>query len=306
MGAIRDILAMSGKDDFQIVLDPYGRGQSFYIPNAMILPFQPVVMPLDMAQIKLSGFSAINKENLPKYADVRKYLELAEKYSEGYSWAEDLSNTQNQRVEILLKSGLRIPVYPETVEMAQPMEVVETTMELGENKLVFGAPSKEIEMEYKQINYASEIYEFLVYQLTKDLEDKEEQLRASLVEFPPKVKSIEPLLRKWFEATTEFITPKEPINFISKIRTPCGQFTSKSKCTGNLCAWNGKTCKVQVRDTVNKEKLFHRLLSTLVDNSKIRAMVLDGRTSPFFTTVLFLELPNELILTDLDIVNVVV
>jgi hypothetical protein len=145
-----------------------------------------------------------------------------------------------------------------------------------------------------------------VYQLTKDLQDKEEELRATLVDVYPKVKKVEPLLQEWFEKTTEFISTKEPINFVSKIRSPCGQFTSKQKCTGNLCAWNGKTCKIQVRESVNKEKLFHRLLATLVQNSKIRAMILDGRTSPFFTTVLYLELPNEIILTDLDVVNIAV
>lgn len=303
IGAMKDVLAMSGKDDFQIILDPYGRGQSFYIPGSMILPFQPVVLP-DMSQIKLAGYSSIGKEFLPKYSDIRKYLELAEKYSQGYSWSENISNASNQIVEILLKSGLRIPVYPETAENAEPSEVIETTTELGEDKLVFGNNSTEIETEYKQINYASEIYEFLVYQLTKDLREKEEQLRINLLQIPPKPKDVEPLLRDWFEGTTEFINTKEPINFVSKIRSPCGQFTSKNKCTGNLCAWNGKSCKIQVRESVNKEKLFHRLLTTLLDNSKIRAMVLDGRTSPFFTTVLFLELPNELVLTDLDIINI--
>jgi hypothetical protein len=305
MGVMRDILAMSGKDDFQVILDPFGRGQSFYIPGQMILPFQPVVLP-DMAQVKLAGYSSIGNDYLPKYLDVRKYLEVAEKYSPGYGWSEDLSNTSGQRVEILLKSGLRIPVYPETVQTTQPLEVVETTAELGENKLVFGESSEQLETDYRQISYASEIYEFLVYQLTKDLQDKEEELRATLVDVYPKVKKVEPLLQEWFEKTTEFISTKEPINFVSKIRSPCGQFTSKQKCTGNLCAWNGKTCKIQVRESVNKEKLFHRLLATLVQNSKIRAMILDGRTSPFFTTVLYLELPNEIILTDLDVVNIAV
>lgn len=305
LGAMRDILAMSGKDDFQVILDPFGRGQSFYIPGQMILPFQPVVLP-DMAQVKLAGYSSIGKEYIPKYSDIRKYLEVAEKYSAGYSWVEDLSNVSGQRVEVLLKSGLRIPVYPETVQSDQPLEVVETTADLGENKLVFGESSEELETDYKQISYASEIYEFLVYQLTKDLQEKEEEIRSSLLEVYPKVKQVEPLLREWFEKTTEFISTKEPINFVSKIRSPCGQFTSKQKCTGNLCAWNGKTCKIQVRDSVSKEKLFHRLLSTLIQNSKIRAMVLDGRTSPFFTTVLYLELPNEIILTSLDIGNIAV
>lgn len=303
LNVMRDILAASGKDDFQVILDPFGRGQSFYIPGQMVLPFQPVVLP-DMSQIKLAGYASIQKENIPTYENVQKYLEIAEKYSDGYGWSEDLSNADNQRVEVLLKSGLRIPVYPETIQSSQSSEVIETTADLGEDKLVFGSPSEELETDYKQISYSSEIYEFLIYQLTKDTREKEEALRTSLLQPTPKVKEVEPLLRSWFDATTEFISKKEPIQFVSKIRSPCGQFTPKNKCTGNLCAWNGKTCKIQVRETVNKEKLFHRLLSTLVENSKIRAMVLDGRTSPFFTTVLFLELPNELIVTDLDIVNI--
>ena len=37
---------------------------------------------------------------------------------------------------------------------------------------------------------------------------------------------------------------------------------------------------------------------SLIDNSKIRSMVLDGRTSPFFSTVLYMEMPNELIVTE--------
>jgi hypothetical protein len=39
-------------------------------------------------------------------------------------------------------------------------------------------------------------------------------------------------------------------------------------------------------------------LVTLTENSKIRAIVLDGRTTPFFSTILYLELPHELIVTD--------
>jgi hypothetical protein len=68
-----------------------------------------------------------------------------------------------------------------------------------------------------------------------------------------------------------------------------------------MCAWNGKQCRIQVRDSVNKPKLFNKLLATLVDNSKIRAMVLDGRTTPFFSTVLYIDLPTEIIFTDLQL-----
>ena len=85
----------------------------------------------------------------------------------------------------------------------------------------------------------------------------------------------------------------EPRKFLSKIRKPCDE-----SCDGELCGWDGKVCKVQINSALNKDKLFHRLLTTLVDNSKIRSMVLDGRTTPFFSTILYLELPHELILTD--------
>jgi hypothetical protein len=44
-------------------------------------------------------------------------------------------------------------------------------------------------------------------------------------------------------------------------------------------------------------------LHTLVTNTKIRAMVLDGRTTPFFSTMLYVELPHEVILTDLELVH---
>jgi hypothetical protein len=39
----------------------------------------------------------------------------------------------------------------------------------------------------------------------------------------------------------------------------------------------------------------------LLDNAKIRSIVLDGRATPFFSTILYLELPHELILTDMDL-----
>jgi hypothetical protein len=39
-------------------------------------------------------------------------------------------------------------------------------------------------------------------------------------------------------------------------------------------------------------------LNVLVENSKQRAVVLDGRSTPFFSTILYMELPNEVILTD--------
>jgi hypothetical protein len=219
---------------------------------------------------------------------------------------EDLYNTNSERVEVLVKSGLRIPIYPEKIKQAEPLEIIDTVNELTESKLVYGEPSEELESDYKNLSYSSEIYEFLIFELTNDIKEDYKDLRASLQKINPSRKEVEPLLREWFDRTVEYVKVDKPIEFLSKVRTPCGQFKSKNECNGNLCAWNGKTCKVEVRQSVRKEPLFHRLLATLVDNIKIRAMVLDGRTSPFFSTVLYLALPNELIVTDSDLVNILV
>jgi hypothetical protein len=103
--------------------------------------------------------------------------------------------------------------------------------------------------------------------------------------------------------TIQFIDIKHPSAFITKIRTPCGQFTSESTCSGNLCGWdesNGK-CRIQIKNSLKKETLFHRILSSLLENTKIRSMVLDGRSTPFFSTILYLELPHELIVTDMEL-----
>jgi hypothetical protein len=62
-----------------------------------------------------------------------------------------------------------------------------------------------------------------------------------------------------------------------------------------LCGWHKDTCKIKVKPIVEKSKILIRLTKTLKDNTKQRALVLDGRLSPFFSTVLYLEMPHELI-----------
>jgi hypothetical protein len=63
---------------------------------------------------------------------------------------------------------------------------------------------------------------------------------------------------------------------------------------------------MKVKDTIKKDELFYRLLTTVTKNLKIRAAVLDNRITPFFSTILYLELPHEMILSDseLDSINV--
>lgn len=302
---VKEVLVSSGKDDFQVILDPFGRGQALVVPSVMILPFNPVPLP-DVVQTKMVGYNSLSKEQIPTHESVLNYLKIASKYQNGYEWVEDLTNSIGQRVEVLLKSGLRIPVQPEEVSTRQPLEVIETVNELSESKLVYGEESAELQKDYKHLNYMSEIYEFLLYELTNDVKEKYKDLRASLQQVFPKRKEVEPLLKEWFEKTVDYAKLDTPIEFLSKVRTPCGQFKSKDSCSGNLCAWNpeAKKCNIEIKPFVRKEQLFHRVLSTLLENSKIRGMILDGRTSPFFSTILYISLPNELIVTDLDIGNI--
>jgi len=56
-----------------------------------------------------------------------------------------------------------------------------------------------------------------------------------------------------------------------------------------------------VRKTLQKGVLANRLLSTLSSNDKIRGIVFNHRVSPFFSSVLYLEMPSEVILSDKDV-----
>lgn len=288
-------------DDYSIVLDPFGRGQAFYVPSKLVLPFQSTPLP-DVLQAKIAGYKEIPKESLPTKDDMVAHLAVATSVSKGYTYKEELYNSVGEKVELLTQSGLRVPIRPEKAVLKEPLEVIETIAELGESQLTFGENSKEVKEVQREISYTSEVYEFLLFQLTKDLEmDEYRDLRVALQEVSPKRPEVEPLLRKWFDEATQFVDIKEPTDFISKIRTPCGQFKSKDSCSGNLCGWDGKVCRIQIKASLQKERVFHRLEASLLENTKIRSMVLDGRTTPFFSTILYLELPHEVIMTDTEL-----
>ncbi len=292
---IPQLLTLTDSEEYEIILDPFGRGQAFYVPAKLILPFQSTPLP-DVLQTKVSGYKEIPVEKLPEYESMKRLLQEASKVSTGFAFKEDLFNTKRQKVEILLESGLRIPVRPVEVGPRETGEVIETIQELGEDKLVFGVDSEELKKESREISYAAEIYEFLLFQLTKDIESDYKELADALRKVKPDVSEVESLLRSWFDETTNFVEMKEPKQFLSKIRKPCDK-----TCDGDLCGFDGKVCKVKISTALQKEKLFHRLLTTLTENSKIRAMVLDGRTTPFFSTILYLELPHEVIMSDTEL-----
>jgi hypothetical protein len=292
----KQIMPMIDADDYAIILDPFDRGQALYVAGKMILPFQSTPLP-DLLQTKISGYKEISTENLPEYSTVKTLLETASQITSGFAFKEDLYNANRQKVEILLESGLRIPVKPVDAD-GEPKEVIETVRDIGESELVFGEESQELKQNNRDISYSSEIYEFLLFQLTKDMESDYLELRNALREVSPNVSVVQPLLAKWFEETTTFADIAKPKQFLSKIREPCNE-----TCDGELCGWDKGVCKVKISSRLNISRVFHKLLTALTENSKIRSIVLDGRTTPFFSTILYLELPHEVIMTDTDLAS---
>jgi hypothetical protein len=107
-------------------------------------------------------------------------------------------------------------------------------------------------------------------------------------------------LTKWFKNEAYQDNTRSPVEFVNKVRTPCGQYTNKDSCNkSSLCGWNKNDCKIRVKPIVEKGVVLRRMTKTLATNDKQRALVLDGRMSPFFSTVLYLEMPHELITTSI-------
>ena len=107
-------------------------------------------------------------------------------------------------------------------------------------------------------------------------------------------------LQNWAEKETYMDDANEPIQFLNKIREPCGQLKDEKMCNkSSICGWVQNSCKIKIRNTVvDGNALLRRLAKVLKDNEKQRSLVLDERLSPFFSTILYLEMPNELITTE--------
>ena len=198
-----------------------------------------------------------------------------------------------------------MPIIPEEAEASVvPKEVIQTVSHFNEAMLVDGEPNKEDIKLAQETSYQSEIYEFLMFSLSKHiqtgpdgsiLDPTYEVLRNSIAN---RGAALYNELKKWFKAEAYEDSTKSPVEFVNKVRTPCGQFTDKDKCNkSSLCGWHKNTCKIRVKPIVEKEAVLKRMVKTLRDNDKQRALVLDARLSPFFSTVLYLEMPHELITT---------
>jgi len=284
------------EEKYSVVIDPYERAEAFYIPGKLVLPFRPSPLP-DTSLDKLYGFEYVTK--LPSFTETTRILEKAQTVSSGYAFVESMYDLDGNVSEVLTASGLRISVEPFADKASTPGEVLKTVDD--EEELISGESDPQLKKTYGDISYISEVHEFLLFQLSKDLDTEDyRSVRKEFEEDPIKRKSAEKELRKWFDKTVSFIDLKDAQTFISKIRTPCGQF-SKKDCKGNLCGWDGKVCRIQVKSSFNEEELFQRLFRTMFSNYKLRSTVLDNRITPFFSTILYIELPHEWIATDKDI-----
>lgn len=286
-------------DEFPtLILDPFGRMQAFFYPDELLIPFKNAPAPKDLRELVSYESYVDIKDQLPTRDKMIIYLSLITEFHPGFALERELADSEGQIVELLLKCGLRIPVVP-VAGTGKPEDVLATVIKEGETEFTFGDKNPEDVQTYKTISYADEVYNFILFELTQDLEG-ESALRTALSNSPIR-KDVEPLLFKWFSEKVQFAEVDTPIEFISKIRKPCGQFKTKGSCNNaHMCGWDGQ-CKVEVRDTLNKDKLFGKVLTNILENSKTRYMILDGRTSPFFSTILYLELPHEKIVTDLEL-----
>lgn len=300
--AIQELQAKN-EPQYEVILDPFNRIQAVFVPKKILLPVQPTNAKPDQGVPVRSGYADIQADELPTGDDVRVFL--AETKHAKFKVQAGLQDVEGKVVELELTSGFRVPIVPEEPEAsANPKEVVQTVSRFNESMLVDGEPNKEDMKLAQDTAYQSEIYEFLMFSLSKHiqtgadgsvLDPTYEVLRNSIAN---RGAALYKELSKWFKNEAYEDSTKSPVEFVNKVRTPCGQFTDKDKCNkSSLCGWHKNSCKIRVKPIVEKEAVLKRMVKTLRDNDKQRALVLDARLSPFFSTVLYLEMPHELITT---------
>jgi hypothetical protein len=288
-------LQLKGKTSYEVIMDPFNRIQAVFIPKEILLPIQPANLKPDQGVPVRDGYHSIADEDLPLGSTARAFLSGTK--HEKFKVQAELQDFNGKIVELELTSGYRVPIQAEeTEEAGDAKEVLETIRRVPESQLVDGEPNAEDMRLAQEISYSTEIYEFLMYSLSKDIHTEEYgNLKKMIV---TKHANVYKELLKWFKAEAYEDNTKSPIEFVNKVRTPCGQFTAKDSCAkSSLCGWHKNTCKIRVKPIVEKEAVLKRITKTLRDNDKHRALVLDERLSPFFSTILYLEMPHELITT---------
>jgi len=291
--AVRELQRL-GMAQYQIVLDPFGRTQALFVPNQIVLPILPVLRNSFEGMTVRNGYFDIQDTELPTLDSVLSGL--AESKHPGYKVTLNHANVYGDTVEVEVSSGFRVPIQPVRTGLTKATEVMETILVNSEEALVQDPPNKQDVELAEKTTYKSEIIEFLLFSLSKDIQTEDYvELRMSI---QSNASTLESDLSEWFDTEGYMDTAGSPIQFINKVRTPCGQLTNKDTCNkSSLCGWHKGDCKIRVNPVFTKRQLIHAIAKILRDNAKKRSLVLDGVLSPFFSTVLYLEMPNELITT---------
>jgi Asp-tRNA(Asn)/Glu-tRNA(Gln) amidotransferase C subunit len=292
-------LRAKGKAEYQVILDPFQRIQAAMVPGEIILPVHPAVGLPDRGVVVRTGYSDIRDDELPTVEMARAFL--AEVQNPMFAIQGPRTNQAGMVVELELASGFRVPVQPEA-GAGEARDIVATVRSQTEESLVTAPPNPLDATLASTITYSSEIVEFLLFSISKDIQnDDYAGLRVAIRD---RTAALGAELRAWFRREAYSSAIDSPIAFVNKVRTPCGQFRDKASCNGStLCGWKTVkgtgVCKIRVKSTVDTGDVLQRIATTLRGNDKQRALVLDGRMSPFFSTMLYLELPHELITTSI-------
>jgi hypothetical protein len=291
--AIKELVA-TNKSTYQVILDPFQRVQAIFVPEEVVLPVLPVNMEIPEGVVVRSGYADISDEELPTSETLGEFLKTTR--NSGFKWADDMYSGSGQYTEFLLTSGFRAPFRPES-GMGKTSEVVNTIRKHSEEELVSGEPNTEDVKLSQDISYSAEVFEFLLFSLSKDIQmDEFESLRYAIADTK---ETLYKELSQWLDTQAYWDSMNEPVQFVNKVRTPCGQLLQDACKKSTLCGWKGNVCKIKIKPIVDKRQVLTRIVKTLTENSKQRALVIDGRLSPFFSTVLYLERPNELITTQI-------
>ena len=288
-------LAAKNIPNYEFILDPFKRVQALFVPQEVVLPVHPISMDIPEGGRVRSGYADIPDEELPTSKTLADFLKDAR--HPGFKQTGLMSSADGFYSEFMLESGFRALFRPEESEDDNTAtEVIKTIRgPHSEEELASSPPSRADLKLASDISYSSEVFEFMMFSISKDIQTADHEDLRDAIKTPGA--DLMKVLKKWLNAEAHWDTVNEPVQFVNKVRAPCGQMEENTCKNSTLCGWHEDTCKIKVKPIVDKQKLLTRLAKTLKDNSKQRALVLDGMMSPFFSTVLYLEMPHELITT---------
>ena len=212
-----------------VVIDPTGYVQALWAPNAYILPVRPEGVADE--RVRKVAYSEMPADTLPTYEQERRALEIAASINPQFAWKRDIHDVNGQRVEVELVCGLRAPVVPETIETQEaPADLIPTLRKGKESDLVYGAPNEADSKKASEISYSAEVFDFLLFTLSRDLQKEENADLRKVVEsndWDAMAEALEP----WYDEVVVGAHIDSPSQFVSKVRTACGQLKERN-CLG--------------------------------------------------------------------------